>query len=136
MAITKQDTVGMILFPKASGLRYHEDLGTWSVYVMDVAGRPVFEVAVDNADPELKIHIGKPAATFGKVQLGTVGTLTETSGRAKRNKYEVSDTPGEFTEHISSTSVQAYVYPRVLRIMADVYVPKIEKPVSENDTKI
>ena len=117
------------IMPESSGLRYQTDEGTWSVYVMEIGGRPVFEVSVDNEDSDLKIYVGKIGARWAQINELTdagFGVSLETNGRAQRGTHEVGGTPeapGELKDHIDGTSVQTYVYPRVARIMADLFVP-------------
>lgn len=120
-----------------SGLVYKEDVGTWSVYQMWFEHRVVFEVTVDNADPELKIYVGKQSATWAKVNdvpavQATSGELIETKGRAAKGTHEVGgtpDSPGDLKDHIDGMSVQSYVYPRVMFLMAAVFVPAPKVPV-------
>lgn len=118
-----------------NGLAYKSDVLTWSVYELHVSGVVVLEVAIDNADPELKIFIGKQGATFAQVQVGVPDQLTETKGRAIQNVYAVGDGEGAVPEglskHVSGTSVQTYIYPRALRFVVQLYVVKpMEAPAS------
>lgn len=101
-----------------TGMAYKADNGTWSVYELWFENRVVFEVAVDNADPELKIWIGKPDDV----------NMIETKGRAAKGLHEVggtSETPGDLKDHIDGMSVQSYVLPRALRFMVNLYLPKV-----------
>jgi len=114
-----------------TGLVYRVDEKTWSVYDMWFEDRVIFEVAVNNTDPELKIYVGRLAATWAMVHdldddEMSFGDLIETKGRAKRGTHEVGGTPvspGEIKDHIDGATIQSYVYPRLLFLMAAVYVP-------------
>lgn len=104
-----------------SGLHYHGDEGTYSVYRYYKGGRPVFEAAVDNTDPELKIYVGKVSATWAKVEklpLGTMGKLFETKGRAWKRDGE---------DHICTTSMMSYICPRAFAILANLFVTPVKK---------
>lgn len=116
--IHETKTVVPSVLPEQSGLRYQRDEGTWSVYVMEIGGRPVFEVSVDNTDADLVIWVGKVGARWAAVEdvssmAAETGPSQATNGRAKRNDVG----------RISGYSVQTYVYSRVARIMADLFVP-------------
>lgn len=123
------------MIKNGSGLAYKGDVQTWSVYELQVSGVVVLEVAVDNADPELKIFVGKQGATFAQVQVGMEGQLTETKGRALKSVHAVGgdeDTaPDALNTHVSGYSVQRYVYPRALRFVTQLYVaqPQVAEEV-------
>jgi hypothetical protein len=116
------------------GIGYVGDVGTWSRYLVMIGNRAVLELSVDNADPELKIWVGRPGSrqallSGSEIEQTMVGLPIETKGRAKRGPHEVggSDTsPGDLKDHIDGMTVYSYVLPRLFRFMADIYVPKSE----------
>lgn len=117
---------------KGTGMVYRGDEKTWSVYDMHLDGRVIFEAAIDNTDPELKIYVGRCGATFGKVweidkSVTDFGDLTVTKGRAKRSVHPVGGAPGQVPDglhdHIDGATVQSYVYPRLTFLLAAIFVP-------------
>lgn len=130
MAVISKPFSVPAFMPAHSGLRYQKDEGVWSVYVMELDGRPIFEVSVDNADPDLIIYVGRVGARWAQVHEvadADFGVSLETNGRAAKGMHEVGgspETPGDIVDHIDGMSVQSYVYPRVARIMADIFIPK------------
>lgn len=113
------------------GIKYREDLGDWSVYELHIDGRCVLEASVNNTDPKLTICVGKPGATWnvvhGAADLKITGPLIETAGYATKGLHEVGGTPtspGDIKDHIDGISIQNYVLTRVVRLLADVHVPR------------
>lgn len=135
----------MALNSQGDGLRYREDQGTKSIYEMVIKNRPVLEIVVDNADEDLVIHVAKPGTVFsmatGLSLDGEPNVLVPTQGRARRGKHikpEMQDLvekfdgtaeefinlhPDAIVEHIDGMSVYSYVIPRVIYLLADVFVP-------------
>jgi len=130
MAVIDKSFILPAMFPANSGLRYQKDEGSWSVYLMDIDERPVFEVSIDNDDPDLTIYVGRVGARWALVHNISdtgYGVPLETNGHATKNTHEVGGTPespGELKTHIDGVSVQSFVYPRVARILADIFAPK------------
>lgn len=114
------------------GIGYVGDQGTWSVYEVHLDGRAILEASVDNDDPDLAIWVGRPGARAALVSKDVMtqhmtGLPIMTKGRAKKGIHEVGGTPespGELKDHIDGAVVQMYLFPRLVRLMADIYVPK------------
>jgi len=114
------------------GIGYVEDVKTWSVYHVVTGGRPILEISVNNEDPELKIWVGRPNSRRADVEndimsLTMLGAPIVTKGVATSGTHEVGGSdvsPGELKDHIDGISVYQYVLPRLIWLLADVYVPK------------
>jgi hypothetical protein len=114
---------------EGNGMAYTGDVAEYSTYTLHIGGRPVLDIAVNNTDPDLVIYVGVPSSVRAKVEHG-IDTLIPTRGRAQKNLYPVggdSETaPDALKERVTSRTVQSYVLPRIARLMADVYVPKVD----------
>jgi hypothetical protein len=114
------------------GLTYRGDVGTVSVYDFWLRGRVVLEVAVDTADPELTISVGKPGAseaddfqpTRGRARwsftLLSSEQLTDDDLTDDENEQEQADTGPRM---LDSYSIRHYVQPRLAVLIARVFVP-------------
>jgi hypothetical protein len=117
-----------------NGLAYQADEKTYSIYQMWLQHRVVFDVAVDNDDPELKIYIGRPGVAWALINdiINTVNDesaiMIETLGRAVRSTQVVGgmndEAPEGLLTQIDGLSVQAFVYSMLPLLLADIYVPK------------
>lgn len=128
-----------------TGLAYRGDEKSWSIYQFYADDRNLLEVSVDNDDPDLKIYVGKTGATFTRVWgidkqfAGDVGDLIVTKGRAVRSVHvdgqpvTADQVPDGLHTHIDGRSIQTYVYPRLLFLIAEVYAPRPPAPPAEDD---
>lgn len=136
----------MAVDQNGNGLRYRDNQGKYSVYELVVQHRPVVEIVVDNDDSDLKIYVAKPGTVFSLVTGLSLDDgapkLLETKGRARRGKHVkpefksvaekfegssaefINTYPDAIMEHIDGMSVYEFVGPRMLYILADVFVPK------------
>lgn len=107
------------------GLTYSGDFDganghSYSVYVMTLNGKNVFNVVIDNfAEVPVPANMGTVPAgitahTITVVKPGQVSGIT-TNGLAFR-------TPHPEGTHIDGRSVQSFIYPRVVRFLIDLYV--------------
>lgn len=124
------------------GLVYRGDEESWSVYEMYLDDRVIFEASVNNEDPELVIHVGRRGATFGQVwsidkSISNFGDLVPTKGRAKRVTHVVGGSedqaPDGVHDHIDGFTLQTYVYPRALFLMAAIFVPVTSQVIADDD---
>lgn len=121
---------------KGEGIGYVHDLTSWSIYEVHTGGRSILEISIDNDDPELIIYVGRPGArkadiTDSVIEQEMVGLPVKTNGRAKKYEHEVGGTPespGDLKVHIDGITVYRYILPRIVRFLADIYIPK---PVTE-----
>jgi hypothetical protein len=114
------------------GLRYHGDVGRFSVYNFWLRGRVVLEVTVDNDDEALPIYVGRPGAVEASFN-GDNEALRPTNGRAQLATYVVPgpgvDAPPEgVAQHVDSWTVRSYVKPRLAVLLAKAFVPEAVQP--------
>lgn len=113
---------------KTKGLSYVGDIDHYSRYTYFVEGRRVFDVVVDLAvEVETPEGLNLPeGASLRRIFIAMVDApatafaLQETTGAATLKPYVSAD---GVTTRISSDSVRGYVEPRVLKLLARVYVP-------------
>lgn len=117
------------------GLTYRGDEHTVSIYDFWLRGRPVLEVTVDTADPELTISVGKPG-TMNSTDPDDL--FIKTNGRARWSSLDgdlgdsedgddadidvpVANESGP--RMLDSNSIRSYVQPRLAVLIARVFVP-------------
>src|SRR5689334_23051160 len=129
----------MALDEHGNGLRYAENVGTFSVYEMFLNHRPAFEVVIDNDDPELVIHTARVGTGVAlKEGVPAKSVLNVTKGRAKISLHEGTSelidgipVPSGVDVHINGRTVQRYVYPRTPFLLADLYIPRAQPPTGD-----
>lgn len=122
------------------GLTYRGDEHTVSIYDFWLRGRPVLEVTVDTADPELTISVGKPGTmnstdpddlfikTNGRARWSSLGSHFEGPEDDDDDDdadididIPVADESGP--RMLDSNSIRSYVQPRLAVLIARVFVP-------------
>jgi hypothetical protein len=111
-----------------NGMKYVTDVNTTSTYEVYLDGRVIMEVGVDNTDPDLKIFIGKPGTYLQHSLTGDASGWVVTQGTATKGVHEVGgspSSPGTLKDHVDGMTLQMFVLPNALRLLADLYIPRI-----------
>lgn len=127
VAAIDADAVKADLKPAKDGLTYAEDFDganghTFSRYAMTMAGKHVYDVLIDNfVEVPVPADLGKVPAgvTAHNITIAAPGEAVAmaTTGVALRAPH--NDGTGT---HIDGRTVQAYIYPRAVRFLIQLYV--------------
>lgn len=106
----------MAINPQGDGLTYLYTEGDVNVFGVYLSGHLVIIVAVDVSDPHYHIVVRRP-------DLAGSGHSIMTTGRG----YASQKYPGR----VSSTSLEKFIYPNLLHLLAALYVPDFAERVTQ-----
>jgi hypothetical protein len=106
-----------------ASIHYTETLGSVSIYELHVEGRPVMRITADLGDPNRMIRISRPTGLESQETTGVFSIKSEGEALIEDAAGDpIGVAPG--TQRVSGMSVQRYIAPRALKLLARLYVPK------------